>query len=1365
MLQDQFLDILRKSKEYGFITEPEYIKYIKQGVKYRRENGKFIFDNTIANKIVLDNKLLKKIKKYENKGRDEIIKEIQKKLAIIDGFYNNQIDDYDYIFYDFNIYTYEKLQNELKRLDKYIDNLNKYQKKQFQADISFWELKRNNYKKDNNYADKQIEEPILQSSITTSINRTLNTDYKKLGYSKFQQIGNKIDAVRHIIKFKVLFNIPNLPNWSNLNTFLFDDIVGDYKVNIYHPYVKNMTITNFILAFSDMSEFTNNYIASKKWEKEIQVDVENTAILVPPNDIADVISFQNIRTTENLLSIDIDYNYDDILLKKDFGETVFYDHKYIDNPIDIKNHIYLKDNFRPNSCLLTILIYLYYGLTKIERNLTYTKKNGIEIDKGEYMDITYPNLCKYFGIPDLPSDNAITLKQFKAFFEDKNIKLSCFNMINQVVFRYTPEIQSKNYKNSVFLLIHNEHATLLNKNLDKLKRKDPKVKIIKEKVGSSNYYIPTKKTDIDEINMLNYCHEDLFNFVLDKLLCEEEKIYKIVSRDLDELLPLFIEKNIYPQVNFDEHQINYINYKNIFISNSKDKNSTYEEDLFNNVNEYKNYKQLNSDFCSWLINTNNLSKYNPDVIEFEKNYPIKPIISLFKDTPSENKSKIIDCNLSYASNLFNIKYFPQINFFDTYQEYDNHKIENETLYILDLDPNNKPIYNILAFGVASGRVRTYGTLLNNMKCQLNYNIVFYKRPSNLIKSNSQYHIKKVLNNSITQDKDKNMSIAKKIINCGIGKLGKKKNTISNTTIFRSAEEANNMYNLYGGKVLLDNKFYLWNNEITTPLNTGFLPIHELVYCHQNLKMLNLYIDLERANIPVYGMRTDCFYIGNNRNIRSKYLQKFNIPIENKNKILNTFKIEKDKLYPTKMFDYNYQYDLVNPPTNIINNIQIDDEYNITDLPNRTIVKAEIAGSGKSHTLKNIFPEKSRLFITPFNKLSEINNLENIKSITLCKLLGLDKNGQKSFNKSLFDTKDYDIIVFDEVYLYSLSNLEKIHYYMNNHNKLYFATGDFDQLEPLNMGNNIKNKDIYIDNAINILFPNVVNLKICKRLNNEKDRQKIYDMKYDLLKTDISIVDFCKKYNIKTINNIVQLDTDINITYFNFRKNAINSYLDRLYKLKNNINSKFYKGQQLTAKKYFKSKDIQLGTNYSYYVNDIYEDENLLEIVSEFDDMYLIPLDVAKEYLTNSYAFTLYSVQGISLDKNFTIFDSNLCYTDRKYIWTAITRARNLEQVRIFIHNQKEQDDFISKKLIQYFNLQIQELKKNDRLIFDNIDKNKYITAEFIFNKLNEIKYRCMETNQKLDLYINDNILSSNIKLDLIDLTQPAYFDNIKIICN
>ena len=85
------------------------------------------------------------------------------------------------------------------------------------------------------------------------------------------------------------------------------------------------------------------------------------------------------------------------------------------------------------------------------------------------------------------------------------------------------------------------------------------------------------------------------------------------------------------------------------------------------------------------------------------------------------------------------------------------------------------------------------------------------------------------------------------------------------------------------------------------------------------------------------------------------------------------------------------------------------------------------------------------------------------------------------------------------------------------------------------------------------------------------------------------------------------------------------------------------------------------TNYQYKIVDFEENEKhkyIFNIKSIYDDktpLMEITYDQLK-YMSLPYSSTGHSCQGKTIHEPYTIFDSNIVYCDRRWIWTALTRA-------------------------------------------------------------------------------------------------------------
>ena len=89
-----------------------------------------------------------------------------------------------------------------------------------------------------------------------------------------------------------------------------------------------------------------------------------------------------------------------------------------------------------------------------------------------------------------------------------------------------------------------------------------------------------------------------------------------------------------------------------------------------------------------------------------------------------------------------------------------------------------------------------------------------------------------------------------------------------------------------------------------------------------------------------------------------------------------------------------------------------------------------------------------------------------------------------------DFTEFDVIVFDEVYFSNLNVYSKMKQFVEkNEDKIIIATGDCMQLKPVQELTNTRDYHTYADEIIDNMFPSKINPKICKRLNNQEDKDK------------------------------------------------------------------------------------------------------------------------------------------------------------------------------------------------------------------------------------------------------------------------------------
>ena len=249
------------------------------------------------------------------------------------------------------------------------------------------------------------------------------------------------------------------------------------------------------------------------------------------------------------------------------------------------------------------------------------------------------------------------------------------------------------------------------------------------------------------------------------------------------------------------------------------------------------------------------------------------------------------------------------------------------------------------------------------------------------------------------------------------------------------------------------------------------------------------------------------------------------------------------------------------------------------------------------------------------------------------------------------------------------------------------------------------------------------------------------------------MDIFKKYNFNITNDISKIKTE-KICYFKFRRNIINNLINNNKPLKLN--------QKLLCVKYMNKNKIRLFVNYEYTLIDV--DKDNYYVSCDEDDKVQINKKIFWEYFSYPYAQTCHSIQGLTIDKKITIFDCNTCYVDRYFIWTAITRATNLNDISIFEHTERELNNLCISKVKQYFGFKIENYKLQDKEKNYKYDKEKYINGDVFYKMYLDNKY-CSCCNKLFEFNFNGCNIESDITLDRLDNNLPHLNNNVRLCCN
>jgi hypothetical protein len=924
-------------------------------------------------------------------------------------------------------------------------------------------------------------------------------------------------------------------------------------------------------------------------------------------------------------------------------------HKYVITDIDLVKDTFedaiKHDNYVANECWLNA-IYDTYG-------------NKFSRDK----------ILNAIGKDDITE--GISIEEASNFFVRYNLRCRIINEFNKAIYTYDPEHFDRN--NRVFFgLVKNNHIYTINYNKD----------ILKEKIDSGDYFELWVSPDFHTNETKETHHimiensEDIYKIMKEQSekQTENTKIYLVVKdNDLVKLLKQLYEMKLQPQINYNAGNINRLvcSFRNSkIITTFVIRTQQLVPDMIDGfvcVNDEEVYNNMNREmtkFKNALFNKNHKSFYTDDDIEVFKSYRTIPNLGYFQER-ANNDLVEIDIKKAYTFALSHIDKIPIFNEFDIFKKYEGEKVEDYNLYIIRYTKKDTLMFN-------KSYNLVYGKFLIKFP---DAEILYVKSPSFVHKVDYKKIINKLYNSTISNNESEDIYIKKLIANVNIGMLEKSQNKVEQSYLYDDIAEAQYYQTKCGGNInvlqhfksYLDsnldiddievdgNPFYILKLSTKTELRNGFRFIKELLLQTHNYYLNKSYQKLSKNNIKVYSVKTDSLTILKTDLDKARQLIKFGDKIGDW-----TLHKTDDINYPFIKFDFNFAIKKPVIKEYVQEELKIEDEYNSEEFHKvfkehkKVIVRAEYAGCGKSSSCKSLQDFGYRvLMICPTNKL--LRNHSDVESVTLNKFFGYGVDDNVKMKK--FDDSPYDVIIFDEIYFTDIKGLRKIYKYSLNNDKIILATGDINQLESVEQISNNKNYDEYLNHCINMIFPYYINLQEIKRVKDNEQKEKLKQISYDILHTDIPVDDIIKKYKLKTTNKLCMN----NLAFTNKKCESVSNQVRQgLGKPQN----EYEVGEILTCKKHFKNKKYTLHVNYEYKIKGVSANNIILIDETTKEEFNLFRKFVDNHFIW-SYCTTVHSCQGSSVDGKVIIHEYNHFYSNRKWIYTAVTRTTNINNVYFF----------------------------------------------------------------------------------------------------
>lgn len=1045
------------------------------------------------------------------------------------------------------------------------------------------------------------------------------------------------------------------------------------------------------------------------------------------------------------------------------------------NLLVAKHNDYIKQNYRPNSCVLTATI-----------NKLYDAFDAVKTDgKRYYQQLTYPRLCHLLGIEDKPTDNELTVEELVENFVKKFNFIAFYAYSPSMELIYHHESKSKGRKVDLRVMIKDGHMYELNANLDSLAQKNSINYDDDERrtlTVSNKYNILYNSKSFDEVRekTIKFCEteNDILN-TIKKIGKTKLKNLKIITpTKMTDLLFTLMKAQYTPNVRYSSFLTNIlmkIGKLNVNIEACNVDNNYGYGMTFCNVDEYYNFHEANIKFYLSIVQEKLISYSHDSVLNIEKEYSINAVCGKFSNK-YEGLYSGLDENCAYGVCLQKIKQVPVFSVFDIYKKYDDHVIEDYTYYIVKIHDARRE--DSILFNKEISRV--FGFVL---KCDKNikYEVLYYRRPSKIENVDFASAVDTLFKNKqITYDDKKN------IVCITTGLLEKKKNTAYLAKIFENFNEAQCYALKYTGDVKslhvfenkeveeydeaekcavttmsskITNSIHLAKIEKSERLINGFTPIKDMIYYIQRMKLFELYNKLDELGVKVFGCKTDCLFY----HPENSHIIEANFPLEERT--LNKYKIETNKTLNETVLKLEKNALIDFPCFDKPNIKTFKDEYDMNTISeyyksNKSLlIKAKYPGSGKSYSVYKTY-EKKVLTILPENTLCRVIKKKGFDSITFNKLFSLTLGDIEHKHIKEYDVSDYDVLFFDEVAKYEPKRLARIYEFMKKHSdKTIICAGDCKQIRPISYTGTQE----YLDQCFNIMFNNQVFFTEIKRCKTEDDKKIMMMLYSDIFESNITDIKYlCERYGIRTETNINNVKTLDNIAYFNSKCKKVSEHVHfNVLKSKTNYHS----GLLIICKKYYRdmTKNISLQVNNSYVFKQFLGKN--AKIYDDIDNVhYVVPKENITENFIYPYCRTIDSQQGATIDNEITLFNLDSPLIDKERLWVALTRASELKNITVFLEPVRSIENFKTSIHNKYFSHKVKGYKEQDSVAKRAYDEKDFVDVEWIQEQIDINSCSCSHCGNVMDMEIIDGRVESNITVDRMDNSIAHIKTNCKLAC-
>lgn len=275
------------------------------------------------------------------------------------------------------------------------------------------------------------------------------------------------------------------------------------------------------------------------------------------------------------------------------------------------------------------------------------------------------------------------------------------------------------------------------------------------------------------------------------------------------------------------------------------------------------------------------------------------------------------------------------------------------------------------------------------------------------------------------------------------------------------------------------------------------------------------------------------------------------------------------------------------------------------------------------------------------------------------------------------------------------------------------------------------------------------------MHKQEDRDKLINIKKDIFENKLSVKNIIEKYFSYT--DCITPSPN-NIAFLNDTCKHVPNEIRKL----ENRDGEYCVGEFLICREYTTTPTSVFNVNFKYKI--VHFDGEVMTLKNVKTEMLQsIHIDKVRKAFIFASACTAHSMQGSSVDTDITIFDYNhfLVRNYPEWLYTCITRARDLNRVKFFKYNSDKDDELNKQNILSYFNRKIEIYKVQDRKAKKDIPKEGYVNAQWF---IDNITNQCNYCGCGFTLDMNKGNVMTNLTCQRVDNEISHTLDNCIAYC-